>query len=141
MFDLKSCICTPIILIRDCTQLPNQPSSVNWVSFHHSQPYTNSLSHVAVSSVHAKHLLLRFNLVVYWIEPITILKALNLTGQPAHLEEQKFYRYLPTHPNNQMAGPRTHHNPPLGGKDELAGAPTKGNSIPAISHAPTPAPA
>ena len=40
-----------------------------------------------------------------------------------------------------MASSRTRRNPPFGGKDELAGAPTKGNSIPAISHAPTPAPA
>ena len=40
-----------------------------------------------------------------------------------------------------MAGPRTRRNPPLGGKDELAGAPTKGNSTPAVSCAPTPAPA
>ena len=40
-----------------------------------------------------------------------------------------------------MAGPRTRRNPPLGGKDELAGAPTEGNSTPAVSHTPTPAPA
>ena len=40
-----------------------------------------------------------------------------------------------------MAGPRTRRNPPLGGEDELAGAPTEGNSTPAVSRAPTPAPA
>ena len=40
-----------------------------------------------------------------------------------------------------MAGSRTHRNPSLGGKDELAGAPTKGNSTPAVSHASTPIPA
>ena len=40
-----------------------------------------------------------------------------------------------------MAGPRTRRNPPLGGKDELAGAPTEGNSTLAVSRAPNPAPA
>ena len=40
-----------------------------------------------------------------------------------------------------MAGPRNRRNPPLGGEDELAGAPTEGNSTPAVSRAPTPAPA
>ena len=40
-----------------------------------------------------------------------------------------------------MAGPRIRRNPLLGGEDELAGAPTKGNSIPAVSCASTPAPA
>ena len=40
-----------------------------------------------------------------------------------------------------MAGPCTRRNPPFGGEDELAEAPTEGNSTPAISRAPTPAPA
>ena len=44
-----------------------------------------------------------------------------------------------------MAGPRTRRNPPLGGEDELAGAPTEGNSTPSpspvVSQAQTPAPA
>ena len=86
----------------------------------------------------------RFNLVVYWVELITILKAPNPTGQPARLEEQKSYRYLRTQ-SSQMAGPRTRRNPPLGGEDELAGAPTEGNSTPSpspvVSQAQTPAPA
>ena len=42
-----------------------------------------------------------------------------------------------------MAGPRTRRNPPLGGEDELAGAPTEGNSTPSpspvVSQAPAPA--
>ena len=38
-----------------------------------------------------------------------------------------------------MAGLGTCYNPLLGGKDKLAGAPTEGNSTPAISRAPTPA--
>ena len=38
-----------------------------------------------------------------------------------------------------MAGLYTRCNPPLGGKNELAGAPTKGNSTPAVFRAPTPA--
>ena len=45
-----------------------------------------------------------------------------------------------TQPANQMASLRAHRNPPLGGKDELAGAPTKENSIPAISRATTSTP-
>ena len=40
-----------------------------------------------------------------------------------------------------MAGLHIRCNPPFGGKDELAGAPIKRNSIPAIFCAPTPAPA
>ena len=40
-----------------------------------------------------------------------------------------------------MAGLRTRRNPSPGSKDELAGAPIEGNSIPAISRTPTSAPA
>ena len=40
-----------------------------------------------------------------------------------------------------MAGLRTCRNPPLGGKDELARASTKGNSTPGVFRAPIFAPA
>ena len=72
-------------------------------------------------------------------------------GQPARLEEAQIYlQKQPPTPANQMAGPRTHcspcRNPPPAGKDKLTGgAPTKGSGtntlMPAVSHAPTPAPA
>ena len=40
-----------------------------------------------------------------------------------------------------MAGLRTRRNPPLGGKNEFAGAPNKRNSTPVVFCAPIPAPA
>ena len=76
-------------MTRNCTQLLNQSNSVDWACFHRFQLYTNFLSHVAASFVHAEHFLPRFNLVVYWVESMTILKALNSMGQLARLEEQK----------------------------------------------------
>ena len=104
--------------------LPNYTQSTKfcWLStFPLSQPYINFLSHVTVFFVYAKHLLLWFNLVVYWVESITILKTLNLMDQPACLEKQKFYIHLQTSSSYQMASPYTCRNFFAAGKDELAG--------------------
>ena len=87
--------------------------------------------------------LIRFNLVVYWVEPITILKAPTPTGQPTRSEEQKSSPPESTH-LVQIAGPCTRRNLPAGGENELAdGALTNDNGtpkpIPAVSRASAPA--
>ena len=78
----------------------------------------------------------QFNLVVHWVEPITILKAPNATGQPTRSEEQKSSPLESTHPI-QIAGLRTRRN--------ASGAPTNDSGTPkptlAVSRASTPVPA
>ena len=97
------------------------------------QPYTDSSSHVAVFLPFTLSIPPRFNLVVYWVKPITILKAPNPTSQPIHLEEQKLSSPESTY-SIQITGSHTRRNT---GK-----APTNdsGTSVPtpAVSCAPTP---
>ena len=132
---LSSLFISSCTLTRDCTQL----YSINRVL---------SIEHL--STVSALHRFFesrgsffrsrwasppRFNLVVYWVEPITILKAPNSTGQPACLEEQKSSSPESTHPV-QMAGPHTRRN--AGGAPiDNSGTP---KSTPAVSRASTLAP-
>ena len=72
----------------------------------------------------------------YWVESITILKALNSMGPPARFDKEVLFF-------GQMARPHSphspHYNSPLGREDELVEgllrAPTKD------SNTPTPSPA